>query len=90
MNALRGTSGSANPQVEHSGVFAGRAPIFGGPELREGSRGLLGDLLTAPSGPGTLPGDPTSTTGPTTTTPPVYLNLCRSSNRLGMGFYEDG
>ena len=85
MNALRGTSGSANPQVEHSGVFAGRAPIFGGPELREESRGLLGDLLTAPSGPGKLPGDPTSTTGPTTTTPPVSQPV-QEQQSTGDGF----
>eukprot|EP00439_Symbiodinium_sp_Y106_P022018 s3672_g2.t1 len=71
MNALRGASGSTNLRVEPAEMFAGRAPIFGGPGVREEARGLLGDLLTAPSGPGILPGDPMATSMATTTGPPA-------------------
>ena len=50
-----------------SGLFSGQVPIFGGPLLPEPSRGLWGNLLTAPSGPSVHAGEPPVTSVPTTT-----------------------
>ncbi|CAE7251123.1 unnamed protein product [Symbiodinium sp. CCMP2592] len=56
---------STAPRLEQAEGTMGSTSIFGGPGLREGHGGLLGDLLNAPSGPGLLQGDPASTTMPT-------------------------
>ena len=47
------------------GLFAGVAPIFGGPDTNIQSGGLLGDLLTMPSGPGFTSGSAVHTALPT-------------------------
>ena len=76
--------GLPEPPSEHraSRLFAGQAPIFGGPERREGSAGLWGDLLTAPSGPRVPhPEPPTSTAS--VAQPPSAGNEAFLRNWLG-------